>query len=158
MNIFPFNRVYIYCLLNQSVEQFPTGLRCPTIKPKSKFIQIVIQMRFPHSTLMCPLQPNSFFSQVRLNRKNQYPILCLYFFSRTILLIAALWITRFFEKKRGGVNTQKLLLFILKITIMSPSFYPCERESRGLKTYPGCPTEKFRHDRHIEIIHSIMRL
>lgn len=63
--------VNIYCLLNQSVEQFPTGLRCPTIKPKSKFIQIAIQMRFPHSTLMCPLQPTLQKSSYSIGKRQQ---------------------------------------------------------------------------------------
>ena len=31
-------------LLNQAKKHFPTGLRCPSVTSKGKFIQIIIQM------------------------------------------------------------------------------------------------------------------
>ena len=56
-NVLPFHRGNRYGLLNQAKEQFPTGPRCSSVKSKREFIQIIIQMRYPNSPLMCPLQP-----------------------------------------------------------------------------------------------------
>jgi hypothetical protein len=56
-NVFPFCWGNRYGLLNQAKEQFPPGPRCPFVKSKREFIQIIIQMRRTKNSLMRSLQP-----------------------------------------------------------------------------------------------------
>jgi len=46
-----------YSLLDQTEEEFPSGLRRPSIESESIFIQIVVQMGRTHRSLMSALQP-----------------------------------------------------------------------------------------------------
>jgi len=46
-----------YRLLNQAKEKFSTGPRCPSVKSKRIFVQIVVQVGCTWSPLMCSLQP-----------------------------------------------------------------------------------------------------
>ena len=46
-----------HSLLNEAIEKLPARRRCPSVKPKRVFVQIVLEMRRANSTLMRPLQP-----------------------------------------------------------------------------------------------------
>jgi len=43
-NALPFHRANRDSLLNQAKEQFPAGSRCPSVKSKREFIQIIITL------------------------------------------------------------------------------------------------------------------
>jgi len=46
-----------YSLLNKTEKEFSSRSRCSAIKAKSKFIQIIVQMRDANRSLVCPQQP-----------------------------------------------------------------------------------------------------
>jgi len=46
-----------YSLLNKTEKEFSSRSRCSAIKAKSKFIQIIVQMRGTNRSLVCPRQP-----------------------------------------------------------------------------------------------------
>lgn len=46
-----------YSLLNKTEKEFSSRSRCSAIKAKSKFIQIIVQMRGANRSLVCPQQP-----------------------------------------------------------------------------------------------------
>lgn len=46
-----------HSLLYQSVEQLTTGTGCSTVEPKRAFIEVVVEMRRLHPTLVSPQQP-----------------------------------------------------------------------------------------------------
>ncbi len=57
MNILSLNRGNVYSLLNESIEQQPTGLRGSTIEAEHEFIQIKVHMRRPGSALRGQINP-----------------------------------------------------------------------------------------------------
>jgi len=56
-NLLPSQRINSHSLLNKTIEKLPTGRRCSSVEPKREFVQIVLEMRGVHSTLMRPFQP-----------------------------------------------------------------------------------------------------
>jgi hypothetical protein len=56
-NVSSFHRGHGYSLLNQAEEEFPTGLRSPSIESEGIFIKIIVQMRCTYRSLMSALQP-----------------------------------------------------------------------------------------------------
>src|SRR3990167_6622407 len=57
MNVLCKHRTNRHSLLYQSVEQLATGTGCSTIEPKRVFIEVVVEMRRLHPTLVSSQQP-----------------------------------------------------------------------------------------------------
>jgi hypothetical protein len=56
-NVLTSQRINSHSLLNKAIEKLPARRRCPSVEPKRVFVQIVLEMRGAHSTLMRPFQP-----------------------------------------------------------------------------------------------------
>ena len=56
-NVLTSQRINSHSLLNKAIEKLPARCRCPSVEPKREFVQIVLEMRGTHSTLMRPFQP-----------------------------------------------------------------------------------------------------
>ncbi len=70
-NVFPFYRANRNSLLDNSVKKFSPRSRRSSVEPKSEFIQIIIQVRYPYCTLMCSLQPPLQKSSHSINQRQQ---------------------------------------------------------------------------------------
>lgn len=56
-NLLPSQRVNSHSLLNKAIEKLPARRRGSSVEPKREFVQIVLEMRGVHGSLMRPFQP-----------------------------------------------------------------------------------------------------